>query len=87
MRKIELGYLNINETGRKYVNDVLSSNRLSAGKYIGQLERRLNTPSLTAMIEISGALDSDPNDFLTDVLKLMPRFKHLERPDPEAADF
>jgi transcriptional regulator with XRE-family HTH domain len=56
-------------------------------KYIGQLERRLNTPSLTAMIEISGALDSDPNDFLTDVLKLMPRFKHLERPDPEAADF
>jgi len=39
VRKIELGYLNIDETGRKYVNDVLSSNRLSAGKYIGQLEK------------------------------------------------
>ena len=56
-------------------------------KYIGQLERRVNTPSLTAMIQISGALDSEPNDFLTDMLELMPRFQHLERPEPEAADF
>ena len=39
MRKVELGYLNIDETGRKYVNDVLSANRLSAGKYIRQLEK------------------------------------------------
>jgi perosamine synthetase len=39
VKKIELGYLNIDETGRKYVNDVLTSNRLSAGKYIGGLEK------------------------------------------------
>ncbi len=55
-------------------------------KYIGQLERRLNTPSLTAMIEISGALQLDPRDTLSRVLDLMPRFKRLEKAAPEAAD-
>lgn len=55
-------------------------------KYIGQLERRVNTPSLTAVIEISAALSVDPRDLLSQVLQLMPRFKRLERPDPEAAD-
>jgi transcriptional regulator with XRE-family HTH domain len=55
-------------------------------KYIGQLERRVNTPSLTAVIEISSALQADPRDVLSRVLQLMPRFKRLERPDPEAAD-
>jgi transcriptional regulator with XRE-family HTH domain len=55
-------------------------------KYIGQLERRLNTPSLTAMIEISSALDLDPRDTLSRVLDLMPRFKRLEKSDKEAAD-
>jgi transcriptional regulator with XRE-family HTH domain len=55
-------------------------------KYIGQLERRINTPSLTAVIEISGALQLDPRDTLSRVLNLMPRFKRLERADPEAAD-
>ena len=55
-------------------------------KYIGQLERRINTPSLTAAIEISGALQMDSRDILGRVLDLMPRFKRLERPDPEAAD-
>ena len=55
-------------------------------KYVGQLERRVNTPSLTAVIEISAALQLDPRDLVSQVLQLMPRFKRLERPDPEAAD-
>jgi transcriptional regulator with XRE-family HTH domain len=55
-------------------------------KYIGQLERRINTPSLTAMIEISAALEENPQAVLKEVLILMPRFKRLEMPDPEAAD-
>lgn len=55
-------------------------------KYIGHLERRLNTPSLTAVVEISTALEADPQEILKQVLLLMPRFKRLERPDPEAAD-
>lgn len=55
-------------------------------KYIGQLERRVNTPSLTAVIEISNALQADPRDVLSRVLQLMPRFNRLERPDLEAAD-
>jgi transcriptional regulator with XRE-family HTH domain len=56
-------------------------------KYIGQLERRINTPSLTAMIEISSsALERDPMEMLARVIELMPRFKRLEKPDPEAAD-
>jgi transcriptional regulator with XRE-family HTH domain len=55
-------------------------------KYIGQLERRVNTPSLTAAIEVASALQIDPKDLLGQVLQLMPRFKRLERPDPEAAD-
>ena len=55
-------------------------------KYIGNLERRKNTPSLTAAIEISNALESDPRDVLNKTLLLMPKFKRLERRDPEAAD-
>jgi transcriptional regulator with XRE-family HTH domain len=55
-------------------------------KYIGNLERRINTPSLTAVIEIAAVLEMDPQEILTQVLLLMPRFKRLERPDPEAAD-
>jgi len=66
-------------------HEVASSSGYSE-KYIGQLERRINTPSLTAMIEISGALQLDPRDTLSLVLDLMPRFKRLERRDPEAAD-
>jgi len=66
-------------------HEVASSSGYSE-KYIGQLERRINTPSLTAMIEISGALKLDPRDTLGRVLDLMPRFKRLERRDPEAAD-
>jgi transcriptional regulator with XRE-family HTH domain len=55
-------------------------------KYIGQLERRMNTPSLTAMIEISKALQLEPELTLRRVLELMPRFRHLERADAESAD-
>jgi transcriptional regulator with XRE-family HTH domain len=55
-------------------------------KYIGNLERRINTPSLTAAIEISIALEADPRDVLNKTLLLMPRFKRLERREPEAAD-
>jgi dTDP-4-amino-4,6-dideoxygalactose transaminase len=37
-RKITLGTLNINATGKKYVNDALDSNRLSYGKYTKKFE-------------------------------------------------
>ena len=40
----------------------------------------------TAMIEVSSALEANPQGMLKEVLLLMPRFKRLERPDPEAAD-
>ena len=38
MRKITLGCLNINDAGKKYVNDALDNNRLSAGKYTTRFE-------------------------------------------------
>lgn len=47
-------------------------------KYIGALEHRKHTPTLTAMIEISGALKVSPMETLTRVLDLMPKFAHLE---------
>jgi len=55
-------------------------------RYIGNLELRKNTPSLTAAIEISNALEADPRDVLSKTLMLMPKFKRLERREPEAAD-
>jgi transcriptional regulator with XRE-family HTH domain len=55
-------------------------------RYVGNLERRENTPSLTAAIMISIALKEDPTVILGQVLSLMPRFKRLETKDPEAAD-
>jgi perosamine synthetase len=39
MAKIALGYLSINTTGKKYVNDALDNNRLSSGKYTERFER------------------------------------------------
>ena len=67
-------------------DDVASRSGYSE-RYIGKLERRANTPSLTAMIEISSkGLEQSPIGILGRVLDLMPRFKRLERPDPEAAD-
>jgi perosamine synthetase len=40
MRHIALGYLNISETGKRYVNDCLDTNRLSRGKYTEHFEQR-----------------------------------------------
>jgi XRE family transcriptional regulator, regulator of sulfur utilization len=55
-------------------------------KYIGFLERRKHTPSLTAAIMVSTALEHDPTDVFNKVRSLMPRFRRLEGKDPEAAD-
>lgn len=38
MQNISLGYLNINERGKRYVNDALDRNRLSRGKYTDRFE-------------------------------------------------
>jgi transcriptional regulator with XRE-family HTH domain len=54
-------------------------------KYIGKLERRENTPSLTAAI-ISEALQEDPTNTFNQVRSLMPRFRRLEGKDHEAAN-
>ena len=48
-------------------------------KYIGALEHRKHTPTLTAMIEISRALKISPVETLTRVLDLMPKFAYLEK--------
>jgi transcriptional regulator with XRE-family HTH domain len=55
-------------------------------KYIGMLERRKNTPSLTAAVMISGALESDSGEIVNEVRSLMSRFKRLEGKNHEAAD-
>jgi transcriptional regulator with XRE-family HTH domain len=55
-------------------------------KYIGFLELRKNTPSLTAAIMISVGLGEDPGKIVNDVRAMMPRFKRLEGKDLEAAD-
>ena len=48
-------------------------------KYIGLLERRKNTPTLTAVLEIAFALNISPLSLVGRVRKLLPKFKHLER--------
>ena len=55
-------------------------------KYIGYLELRKNTPSLTAAIMICTALEENAGKIVNDVRSLMPRFKRLEGKDHEAAD-
>lgn len=55
-------------------------------KYIGMLERRINTPSLTAAIMISDALEYDSAQLVTKVRSLMPRFKRLEGKNRQAAE-
>jgi transcriptional regulator with XRE-family HTH domain len=56
-------------------------------RYIGKLERRKHTPSLTAAIMISDGLEYDnPGEFTNEVRSMMPRFKRLEGKDHEAAD-
>lgn len=47
-------------------------------KYIGALERRKHTPTLTAVIQISKAVSVSPLDTLNKVLELLPKFAHLE---------
>jgi len=47
-------------------------------KYIGALERRKHTPTLTAVIQISNAVSVSPLETLSKVLDLMPKFAHLE---------
>ncbi len=47
-------------------------------KYIGALERRKHTPTLTAVIQISNAVNVSPLETLELVLELMPKFAHLE---------
>lgn len=39
MRKITLGYLNINDKGKQYVNEALNNNRLSRGEFTEIFER------------------------------------------------
>jgi transcriptional regulator with XRE-family HTH domain len=55
-------------------------------EYIGKLEPRTRTPSLTAAILVSTALQEDPADTFNQVRSLMPRFKRLEGQDAEAVD-
>ena len=47
-------------------------------KYIGALERRKHTPTLTAVIQISNAVNVSPLETLELVMKLMPKFARLE---------
>jgi len=47
-------------------------------KYIGALERRKHTPTLTAVIEISKAVSVSPLDTVSKVLEFTPKFAHLE---------
>lgn len=53
-------------------------------KYIGALERRKHTPTLTAVIQISKAVDVSPLDTLSQVLELLPKFAHLGKKTPVA---
>jgi len=56
-------------------------------EYIGKLERREHTPSLTTAIMVSTGLEKDPTDTFNAVRTKMLLFKWLEGKDPEAADF
>jgi transcriptional regulator with XRE-family HTH domain len=47
-------------------------------KYIGALERRKHTPTLTAVIQISNAVNVSPLETLKLVMELMSKFAHLE---------
>ena len=55
-------------------------------EYIGKLEQRTHTPSLTAAILVSTALQKDPTDTFNRLRSWMPRFKRLEGQAAEAAD-
>ena len=55
-------------------------------KYVGFLERRRHTPSLTAAIMVCAALQENPAKIVNDVRSLMPGFSRLQGRDHEAAD-
>ena len=48
-------------------------------KYIGALERRKHTPTLTAVIEISNAVSVSPLETVQKVLQMTHKFAHLEK--------
>lgn len=52
-------------------------------KYIGLLERRKNTPTLTAVFQFASALHVSPLTLVNRVRRLLPKFKHLERKDKD----
>jgi transcriptional regulator with XRE-family HTH domain len=52
-------------------------------KYISALERRKHTPTLTAIIGISSAVNVSPLETLTRVLELLPKFAHMENQDTD----
>jgi transcriptional regulator with XRE-family HTH domain len=56
-------------------------------EYIGKLERREHTPSLTAALMVSKGLEQDPTDAIDEIRNKMELFKWLEGRDSEAADF
>jgi transcriptional regulator with XRE-family HTH domain len=56
-------------------------------EYIGKLERREHTPSLTATLMVSKGLEKNPIDTVNAICEKMELFKWLEGKDPEAADF
>lgn len=56
-------------------------------EYIGKLERREHTPSLTAALMVSKSLEQDPTEAINEIRNKMELFKRLEAKDSEAADF
>jgi len=56
-------------------------------EYIGKLERREHTPSLTAALMVSKGLERNPIDTINAILEKMELFKWLEGKDPQAADY
>lgn len=58
-----------------------------AEEYVGKLERREHTPSLTAALMISKGLEKNVQETMTAIQTKMELFKWLEKKDPEAADF
>jgi transcriptional regulator with XRE-family HTH domain len=56
-------------------------------EYVGKLERREHTPSLTAALMVSKGLEQDPTEAINEIRNKMELFKWLEGKDSEAADF
>jgi len=56
-------------------------------EYIGKLERREHTPSLTAALMVSKGLEQDPREAINEIRNKMELFRWLEGKDSEAADY